>query len=95
MSKPLLHPSADVDPPAPLIDAEGLIPAFPARQLDAQGRLIPLSPAERAARRDAAIRALKALRAEPDQDPPGTDEAMMRAIDEHRPPGRKLFEGMY
>ena len=83
--------------PAPateLRDGIGLIPIFPSRALDEHGRLIPLSPEERAARRDAAIRALKALRDLPDDDPPGTEESMMRGIDEGRA-HRPLFEGMY
>ena len=88
---------ADVSGPAPateLRDELGLIPTFPPRALDKLGRLIPLSPEERAARRDAAIRVLKALRDLPDDDPPGTEDAMMRGIDEGRP-HRPLFEGMY
>ena len=81
--------------PAPeLRDDLGLIPSFPARALDKNGRVIPLPPEERAARRDAAIRVLKALGDLPDDDPPGTEEAMMRGIDEGRP-HRPLFEGMY
>jgi hypothetical protein len=41
-----------------LDDERRPIPTFPPRAVDEQGRLIPLSPEERATRRDAAIRAL-------------------------------------
>jgi hypothetical protein len=78
-----------------LSDAQGPIPTFPPRALDEHGRLIPLSDEERRARSEAAVRALKAIRDRPDDDPPGTTERMMRGIDANRPPGRKLFEGMY
>jgi hypothetical protein len=79
----------------PLCDEQGPIPTFPPRQLDEHGRLIPLSPEERKARCEAAIRALKAIRSRPDEDPPDIEEQMMRGIDANRPPGRKLFEGYY
>ncbi len=78
-----------------LTDARGIIPAFPPRPIDAIGRPIPISPEEREARRDAALRALDALDDIPDVDPPGLMEEGMRAIDAARPPGRRLFEGMY
>ena len=78
-----------------LCDEQGPIPTFPPRQLDEHGRLIPLSPEERKARSEAAIRALKAIRSRPDDDPPDIEEQMMRGIDANRPPGRKLFEGYY
>jgi hypothetical protein len=81
-------------PVTELRDEIGLIPTFPPLAFDEHGRVIPLGPEERAARRDAAVRALKALRDLPDDDPPGTEEAMMRGIDEGRP-HRPLFEGMY
>ena len=77
-----------------LRDAEGLIPTFPPRQLDARGRLVPISAEERQARSQALRRAMKAIELLPD-DPPGTTEAMMRGIDANRPPGAKQFEGMY
>jgi hypothetical protein len=73
----------------------GQSPRFPPRQLDEHGQLIPISDEERRARTSAAVRALAALDALPDEDPPETEEAMMRGIDSHRPPGQKLFEGMY
>jgi hypothetical protein len=81
-------------PAEPLADARGPIPAFGPRALDAQGRLIPLSAEERRARAEAAMRAIQALRELPDDDPPDTSVRLMRGLDEHRPPGRKLFEGM-
>jgi len=77
-----------------LVDDLGLIPAFPPRPLDASGRQIPLSPREREARRDAALRTLDALEAINDDDPPDLMEEGMRAIDAARPPGRRLFEGI-
>jgi hypothetical protein len=77
-----------------LADAEGLIPEFPPRAVDEQGRLIPLSAEERRARNEALLRALTALRGLPDDDPPDTLERLMRGVDEHRQPGRKLFGGM-
>ena len=84
-------------PPAPrdgLCDDLGPIPEFPPRETDPDGRLVPLPPGERQARSGAVIRALAALDAVPDADPPGTAEDVMRGIDEGRP-HRPLFEGMY
>jgi hypothetical protein len=78
-----------------LADELGPIPTFPPLQFDDQGRIIHISEEERRARHSAAIRALNALDAMPDEDPPGTEQEMMRGIDSHRPPGSKLFEGMY
>jgi hypothetical protein len=81
---------------APLRDAEGLIPKFPPLPVDpATGRLLPISDEERAARRAAAIRAIKAIGQIPDETE--TDEGweeVYRNIDESRP-HRKLFEGLY
>jgi hypothetical protein len=77
-----------------LCDERGPIPMFSPRELDEHGRLIPLSPGERKARSEAAIRALRAIGKRPDTDPPGTAELVMRGIDEGRP-HRPLFEGMY
>ena len=87
--------TAATNPPAPLSDARGPIPAFPPRALDERGRLIPLSPEERRARSEAAIRALDAIEAEGgvDDDDDLWREAM-RDLDAHRP-HRPLFEGMY
>ena len=87
-------PGPDTEDPL-LFDDEGPIPTFPPRQFDEEGRLIPLSDEERRARARTAARALAALDRLPDEDPPGTNEAMMRGIDAHRTPGQKLFEGMY
>ncbi len=78
-----------------LTDARGTIPGFPPLPIDASGRPIPISSEEREARRDAALRTLDALDDLPDVDPPGLMEDGMRAIDSARPPGRRLFEGMY
>ena len=67
---------------------------FPARQLDEHGRIIPISEEER--RCSPLSRAGgQGLDALPDDDPPGTEIGMMRGIDSHRPPGQKLFEGLY
>lgn len=88
---------ADLGKKAPvstLRDAEGIIPTFLPRRLDARGRLVPISAEEREARSRATIRALRAIETLPD-DPPGATEAMMRGIDANRPVGSKLFEGMY
>jgi hypothetical protein len=93
-----VHPGANGSKsgPAPeLIDDRGPIPTFPPLALDEDGRLIPLSPEERAARHNAAIRALAALDQMPDGDPIDTEIEMMRGIDALRRPGHKLFEGMY
>ncbi len=81
---------------APLIDAEGPIPSFPPLTLDpATGRLLPMSEDERAARRLAAIRAIKALSQMTDEtDSDEIWEQVYRNIDAGRP-HRKLFEGMY
>lgn len=75
-----------------LTDARGIIPAFPPRPIDASRRPIPISPEEREARRDAALRTLDALDDIPDVDLRGLMEEGMRAIDAARPPGRKLFD---
>jgi len=77
-----------------LADDFGPIPEFGPRELDEQGRLIPLSPEERKARSEAAIRALQAIRKLPDEDPPGIEAEFMRGIDENRQPGQKIFEGL-
>jgi hypothetical protein len=84
-----------LEPEPELSDENGPIPTFPPRVLDEQGRLIPISPEERAARHRAAMRALAALDKLPDDDPPDAVIEMMRGIDSRRPPGQKLFEGMY
>ena len=93
MSEQAVSPEAP--PVSSLCDAEGPIPTFPPRVLDARGQLVPISPEERAARSRAALRALKAIEAIPDDDPPGSAERLMRGIDDDRPEGAKLFGGMY
>jgi hypothetical protein len=81
---------------APLSDSEGPIPTFPPLPVDpATGRLLPMSDEERAARRAAAVRAIKALGQITDET--GTNERweeIYRGIDAARP-HRKLFEGVY
>jgi hypothetical protein len=87
--------ATDADRQAPVLcDEQGPIPAFPPRALDAQGRLIPLSPEERQARSAAVLRALRAITLIPDDDPPELSAEGMRDIDAHRP-HRPLFEGLY
>jgi hypothetical protein len=79
-----------------LSDEQGPIPTFPPRASDAEGRPVPISSEERAARRAAALRTLEAIAHITDpNEPPDLMEAGMRDIDECRPPGQKLFEGMY
>jgi hypothetical protein len=86
---------AEREPALELCDDQGPIPTFPPRKLDEHGRLIPISPEERAARHAAAIRALAALDKLPDDDPPDVTIQMMRGIASRRPPGQKIFEGLY
>jgi hypothetical protein len=79
-----------------LTDEAGPIPAFSPASLDPRtGRMLPISDAERNARRDAALRMLKVL----DQitDESDTDEQWREVywnIDAARP-HRPLFEGLY
>jgi threonyl-tRNA synthetase len=68
---------------------------LPVSCADAQGRILPLSPEEEKADRERFAKIMEELRAVPDDDPPDTLERMMRGVDENRPPGQKLFEGMY
>lgn len=89
-----LRGDRELRPAEPVRDAQGAIPAFPPRTVDGHGRLLPVSAEERRARAEAARRLLTALRDLPDDDPPDTLDRLMRGIDEGRPPGRKLFEGM-
>ena len=77
-----------------LCDELGPIPMFPPLRLDEKGRLIPLSPEERKARSEAAIRALAAIAKLPDDDPPGIEAEFMRGIDENRGPGREIFKDL-
>jgi hypothetical protein len=91
----LMSQQAIQNEPDQLCDEQGPIPAFPPIQCDPKtGRMIPLSDEEWAARRSAAIRALKAIEQLPDDDAPGIEQEIMRGIDSHRP-HRPLFEGMY
>jgi hypothetical protein len=76
-------------------DEHGPVPSFRAGELDARGKLVPLSPLEDAAWRMKLGAALRAIESLPDDDPPGTAEAIMRGIDSHRDADCKLFEGMY
>jgi hypothetical protein len=85
---------AEIPIHAQLSDELGPIPTFPPGRLDERGRLIPLTPEERQARSDAAIRALAAIAKLPDDDPVGIEAEFMRGIDENRPADRKIFEGL-
>jgi hypothetical protein len=78
-----------------LADELGPIPTFPPRALDEHGRLIPISLEERKARSGAIIRTLKALAELPDEEPAVPNEVIWRGLDAERPPGQKLFEGLY
>jgi hypothetical protein len=80
----------------PLCDAEGPIPTFPPLPVDpATGRLLPMFDEEQAARRAAAIRAIKVISQITDEtDTDERWEEVYRNIDTGRP-HRKLFEGMY
>ncbi len=86
--------SAKIARQVELTDELGPIPAFPPARLDEKGRLIPLTPEERRARADAAIRTIAAIRKLPDDDPIGIEAEFMRGIDENRPADRKIFEGL-
>ncbi len=81
--------------PAQLADAKGPIPEFPSARLDPEtGRLLPISDDELAARRDAAVRTLRAIAEMTDET--DTDERwedFMRGYDESHPL-RPQFEGM-
>jgi hypothetical protein len=88
-------PKTTDDQHPPLCDEQGPIPRFPPIPQDARtGRPLPISAEERAARNAAAVRMLRAIELIPDDDPPDTLERLMRIIDEDRPPGQKVFEGM-
>jgi len=91
MSKP-----DTLDNQSSLCDDEGPIPEFPALAVDSSsGRILPISEEQRAARREAAIRALRAISEITDEtDTDDRWEEIYRNIDESRP-HRKLFEGMY
>jgi hypothetical protein len=67
---------------------------FPPLRHDEKGRIFPLTPEERKARSEAAIRALAAIAKLPDNDPPGIEAEFMRGIDENRGPSRKIFEDL-
>jgi hypothetical protein len=85
----------ELDATEPLCDEQGPIPIFPPRAFDEHGRLIPLSDAERAARRSAAQRIRAVISRLTDVI--DTEEAwreFYRGIDDQRP-HRPLFEGMY
>ncbi len=81
-------------PAGALADVHGPIPACPPRAVDEEGRLIPLTAEEGKARSEAVLRTLAVLRDLADDDPPGTLERLMQGLDAHRPPDRRLFEGV-
>ncbi len=97
MSAPRTEPAGPAEPgqvePDGLCDEQGPIPVFGPARTDDRGRIV-LTDEERAARREAAIRTLRAIQRLDRRDPPGTAERFMRGIDENRP-HRPLFEGMY
>ena len=53
--------SNGLEPADELADEQGVIPSFPPRKLDEQGRLVPLAAEERRVRASVVLRALKAL----------------------------------
>jgi hypothetical protein len=75
--------------------AEAQARPLPVSSVDASGRVRSLTAEEDKARIEAFARMMEKIRALPDDDPPDALEQMMRGIDENRPPGQKLFEGMY
>ena len=79
-----------------LYDDTEPIPEFPALAVDSSsGRILPISEEQRAARREAAIRALRAISEIADEtDTDDRWEEIYRNIDDSRP-HRKLFEEMY
>ncbi len=85
-----------LDSQSTLCDDDGPIPEFPALAVDSStGRILPISNEERAARRAAAIRALKVISEITDEtDTEERWQTIYRNIDASRP-DCKLFEGMY
>jgi hypothetical protein len=75
--------------------AEARTRPLPVSGADAQGGILPLSPEQAKAQIEAAGRLIDDLHAIPDDDPPDALEQVMRGIDENRPTGQKLFEGMF
>jgi hypothetical protein len=63
-----------------LVDDQGVIPSFGPVRFDEEGRRIPESEELTRARRDAALRALRALLKDTSEDPPGAYEEAMKAI---------------
>ncbi len=91
MSEPaIVH---DVDAPT-LMDVDGPIPAFPPRQRDADGSVMPITEEEAHSRADAFRRAMAAI--PPDESDEGNWWLEgMKDIDAMRGSGRKLFEEFY
>ena len=69
-------------------------PSFRRLRLDDQGRIIPLSPEERTAQREAVAQMFAEWAAVPDDPDEPSDSEVFRAIDSHRP-HRPLFEEYY
>ena len=85
-----------LDDQSSLCDDKGPIPEFPALAVDSSsGQILPISDEQRAARREAAIRALRVISEITDEtDTDDRWEEIYRNVDDSRP-HRKLFEGMY
>ncbi len=61
---------------------------------DASGRVLPITPEQRARNARAIADLVDMMLSMPDEDPPGAWEDAVRDLDAHRP-HRRLFEGFY
>ena len=59
-------------------------PPPPKRWVDENGRMLPISAEERAARAESILAMFDRIDEMPDDDPPGAHEAAIRGIDEER-----------
>lgn len=61
---------------------------------DASGRVLPITPEQRARNARAIADLVETMLSMPDENPPGAWEDAVRDLDAHRP-HRRLFEGFY